>query len=212
MYQNHSQVGRTRVNRLRESIKTKKTHVQLKKDNITGLDKLFKIQDEIFKEGLDADEYNDYILDKIQNKMYYYRGLSDEKIEKLNKRYGDMVEKENNNYTVIGKNKEISRKRRSDFKNKKRYMVDDKKRELIDSLLKEMKRTTSIGVLKNTDNMSTDPSKWNNTKNLLFSGGRYLESHDHKWVDIYRKLSSNFSPHLFDLHSTSSLNQFVFDC
>lgn len=211
MYPNHSQVGRTRVNRVRESIKTKKTHVQFKKDNITGLDKLFKIQNELFKEGLDADEYNDYILDKIKNKMYYYRGLNDETIEKLNKRYGNMVEKENNNYTTIGKNKEVSRKRRSDFKNKKRCIVSDKKKELIDSLLKEMKMSNSIGVLKNNDNMSSDPSNWNNTKNFLFSGGRYLESHDHRWVDIYRKLSSNFSPHLFDLHSTSSLNQFVFD-
>lgn len=211
MYHNHSQVGKTRVSRVRESIKTKKTHVQFKKDKMNGLDKLFKLQDELFKEGLDSNEYNDYIIDKIQNKKYYYRGLTDENIEKLNKRYGDMIEKENNNYIVLGKSKEISRKRRSDFKNKKRSIVDDKKRELINSLLKEMKRANSIGVLKNTDSMSSEPKTWNNTKNFLFSGGRYLESHDHKWVDIYRKLSSNFSPYLFDLHSTSSLNQLVFD-
>ncbi len=211
MYQNHSQVGRTRVNRVRESIKTKKTHVQFKKDKTTGLDKLFKLQEELFKDGLDADEYNDYIVDKIQDKKYYYRGLSEDDIEKLKERYGNMIEKENNKYTVIGKNKEVSRKRRSDFKNKKRSIINEKKRELIDTLLTEMKRANTIGVLRNTDSMSTEPSSWNNTKNFLFGGGRYIESHDKKWVDIYNKLSSNFSPHLFDLHSTSSLNQFVFD-
>ena len=211
MYQNHSQVGRTRVNRVRESIKTKKTHVQFKKDKTTRLDKLFKLQGELFKDGLDADEYNDYIIDKIRDKKYYYRGLSEDDIEKLKERYGNMIEKENNNYTVIGKNKEVSRKRRSDFKNKKRSIINEKKRELIDTLLTEMKRANTIGVLRNTESMSTEPSNWNNTKNFLFSGGRYIESHDKKWVDVYTKLSSNFSPHLFDLQSTSSLNQFVFD-
>ena len=36
----------------------------------------------------------------------------------------------------------------------------------------------------------------NNTKNFLFSGGRYIESHDKGWVDVYNKLSTNFSPAL----------------
>ena len=41
MFCSDAQVGRTRVNKVRESLKTKKTHVQFKNDNKTGLDKLF---------------------------------------------------------------------------------------------------------------------------------------------------------------------------
>lgn len=211
MYNSHSQVGRTRVNRVKESIKTKKTHVQFKKDKTSRLDKLLKLQEELFKEGLDADEYNDYILDKIENKKYYYTGLSEDDIEKLNERYGNMIEKENTRYTVIGNAKRVSRKRRSDFKNQKRTMIESKKRELIENLFKEMRKANTIGVLRNTDSMSSEPKNWNNTKKILFSGGRYIESHDKGWVDVYNKLSTNFSPHLFDLHSTSSLNQYVYE-
>lgn len=211
MYSNHSQVGRTRVNKIKESLKTRKTHVQNKKTNKTGLDKLFKLQEELFKEGLDADEYNDYIVDKIQNKKYYYSGLTDDNIKSLKKRYGNMIEKENNNYSVIGKNKKLNRKRRKDFKSLKRKIINDKKRELISELLKEMKKANTIGVLRNTDNISTEPDKWIDTKNFLFSGGRYIESHDTNWVNIYRKLSSNFSPYFFDLHSTDSLNNYIYN-
>ena len=38
MYCSHKQVGRTRVNQVREGLKTKKTHVQHKKNTKTGLD------------------------------------------------------------------------------------------------------------------------------------------------------------------------------
>lgn len=211
MYQHHSQVGKTRVNRVRESIKTKKTHVQFKKDKKTGLDKLFILQKELFKEGLDAEEYSDYVQDKIKNKKYYYTGLSTDDLEKLNKRYGNLIEKENNKYITLGNTKKINRKRRSDFKTKKRSIINDKKRELIKELFKEMRKANTIGVLRNTDNYSDDPDKWKNTKNFIFSGGRYIESHDNGWVNVYSKIISNFSPYLFDLHSTDSLNQYVFD-
>lgn len=211
MYQSHSQVGRTRVNKRRDSIKTRKTHVQHKKKKCTGLDKLFNLQEELFKEGLDANDYNNYIMNKIETKKYYYRGLTNEDIDKLKERYGNLIEKENNKYIMIGKRKELNRKRRSDFKNKKRKLINDKKAFLIKSLLTEMKKSNTIGVLRNTDNLSTDPDEWNRTKKVLFSGGRYIETQDKRWVNIYCKICSNFSPHLFDLHSIDSLNQFVFD-
>lgn len=211
MFQSHKQVGKTRVNKVREGVKNKKTHVQFKKNKDTGLDKLFKLQESLFKEGLDANEYNDYIVDKINNKNYYYNGLTDDNIEKLKERYGNMIEKENNKYIVIGKIKSINRKRRSDFKNKKRDLIVAKKTEIIDSILKEMKKSNSIGVTRNTDSLSRDPGKWNHTKKFLFTGGRYIESHDINWVNLYEKYCSNFSPYLFDLHSTHSLNQYIFD-
>ena len=36
MYSSHKQVGRSRVNKVREGLKTKKTHVQHKKNKVTG--------------------------------------------------------------------------------------------------------------------------------------------------------------------------------
>ena len=78
-----SQVGKTRVNKVREGLKTKKTHVQYKKNNKTGLDKLFLLQNDLLKEGLDMDEYVDYLTDKIDNKKYYYVGLNSDNIDAL---------------------------------------------------------------------------------------------------------------------------------
>ena len=76
MYSSHKQVGRTRVNQVREGLKTKKTHVQHKKSKVTGLDKLFLLQKELFREGLNLNEYVEYLTDKIEKKNYYYRGLN----------------------------------------------------------------------------------------------------------------------------------------
>ena len=63
-----AQVGRILGEQVRESLKTKKTHVQFKNDNKTGLDKLFLLQNSLFKEGLDLDEYVDYLTDKIRER------------------------------------------------------------------------------------------------------------------------------------------------
>ena len=90
-------------------------------------------------------------------------------------------------------------------------MILEKKEILIKELFRNMKKSNTIGVLKNTDSLSTDPEKWNETKFVLFSGGRYIESHDKGWVNIYRKITSGFSPHLFNLHSIQSLNLYVLD-
>ena len=70
MFCSDAQVGRTRVSKVRESLKTKKTHVQHKKDNRTGLDKVFLLQNELFKEGLDLDEYVDYLQIRLKRKVF----------------------------------------------------------------------------------------------------------------------------------------------
>lgn len=211
MFCSDSQVGRTRVNKVRESLKTKKTHVQFKNDNKTGLDKLFLLQNELFKEGLDLDEYVDYLTDKIEKKKYYYNGLNSENIDNLKKRYEKLIEKENLRYNKIGDEKALNRKRRKQFREKKKKMVREKKREMIDDLFKNMKSSQSLGILRTTELHSSDPERWNNTKRTMFSGGRYIETPDTKWVDIYSKLSSPYSYHLFDLHSSLDLNKFVFE-
>jgi len=211
MFCSDAQVGRTRVNKVRESLKTKKTHVQFKNDNKTGLDKLFLLQNSLFKEGLNLDEYVDYLTDKIEKKKYYYIGLNSENIEKLKERYEKLIEKENLKHNKIGDEKALNRKRRKQFREKKRNMVREKKRELIEDLFKNMKSSQSLGILRSTELHSSDPGRWNNTKRTMFSGGRYIETPDTKWIEIYSKLTSPCSYHLFDLHSSSALNKFVFE-
>ena len=194
MYSSHNQVGKTRVNKVREGLKSRKTHVQYKKNNKTGLDKLFLLQESLFKEGLDLDEYVDYITDKINKNCYYYRDLNTDKIDMLKKRYSNLIEKENLKYNKIGDEKTLNRKR-----------------ELINELFKHMKSSNSIGVLRSTELHSDDPEKWNNTKKTMFSGGRYIETHDKKWVDVYNILVSQSQCHLFNLHSTHEMNRHVFE-
>ena len=211
MYSSHKQVGRTRVNKVRESLKTKKTHVHHKKNKVTGLDKLFLLQKDLFKDGLNLNEYVEYLTDKIEKKNYYYRGLNSDDIDALKKRYGDLIEKENMEYNRIGDEKALNRKRRKQFRDKKRKLVYEKKRELIGELFKHMKSTNSIGVLRNTELLSDDPDKWRDTKKALFSGGRYIEPQDKKWNKVYGVIVSPLQCYLFNLHSPEEMNRYVFE-
>tara|TARA_Y100000768_G_C23978673_1_gene684484 strand:+ start:260 stop:898 length:639 start_codon:yes stop_codon:yes gene_type:complete len=212
MYHNNKQVGRTRVNKIKEGKLSRKTHVQNKKPKNKPFNKLFLLQNELFKEGLNAAEYNNYITEKMNQKKYYYRGLTDDDIGVLTERYGDLIQKENNTYTEIGDRKDINRKRRKVFKEKKRNLITEKKRELINQLFKEMKQCRSLGVLRNNESLSSDPSRWNTTKLLLFSGGRYIETSDKGWGVIYQKINSPCSHYLFNLSSNDDLNDYVLQC
>lgn len=211
MFCSNAQMGRTRVNKVREGLKTKKTHVQYKKNNVTGLDKLFLLQNELFKEGLDLNEYVDYLIDKIEKKKYYYNGLNSGNIEKLKERYEKLIEKENLRYNKIGDEKVLNRKRRKQFREKKGKLVYEKKKELIGELFKHMKSSNSIGVLRNTELLSDDPDRWKDTKKSLFSGGRYIETQDKKWNTVYSAIVSPLSCHLFNLHSYDEMNRYVFE-
>ena len=211
MFCSDAQVGRTRISKVREGFKTKKTHVQHKTDKRTGLDKVFLLQNELFKEGLDLDEYVDYLTDKIDKKKYFYNCLNSDNIDALKKRYSNLIEKENTRFNQLGDEKLLNRKRRMQFRDKKRALIREKKASLINELYNNMKSSQSMGILRNTDVLSTDPDKFNNTKLNLFTGTRYIDTQDKKWVNIYSKLSSPYTYHLFDLHSTSALNEYVFE-
>ena len=211
MYSSHKQVGRTRVNKVREGLKTKKTHVQHKKSKVTGLDKLFLLQKDLFRDGLNLNEYVEYLTDKIEKKNYYYRGLNSDNIDALKKRYGDLIEKENMEYNRIGDEKALSRKRRKQFREKRGKLVYEKRKELIGELFKTMKSSNSIGVLRSTELLSDDPDKWTETKKTLFSGGRYIETQDKKWNKVYGVIVSPLSCHLFNLHSPEEMNRYVFE-
>ena len=122
MYQNHTQVGRTRVNKIREGKKNPPgskelykrdglTHVrprssisndipqykvvgQIKKKNVTGMDKLYSLQKDLLMDGLSLEEYKDYVQDKINNGKYYYKNLSVKDVASLNKRYRRLLQEE----------------------------------------------------------------------------------------------------------------------
>ena len=211
MFCSDAQVGRTRVNRSREGLKTHKTHVQYKRTMKTGLDKLFLLQKDLFKEGLDLNEYLNYVTDKVNKKHYYYNGLNSDNIESLKERYGNLIERENNTYNQRGDEIKLKRKRVKQFREKKRNAIYQKRMELIGCLFKTMKGSNTIGVLRNTELLNDDPNNWQNTKKVIFSGGRYIETQDVKWVDIYRRLVSQSTCHLFNLHSLEDLNRYVFE-
>ena len=209
MFSNHAQVGRTRVSKVREGNRNKKTHVQYKKDNKTCLDKLFLLQNELFKEGLSLNEYEDYVQDKINNDKYYYKHISQADVAKLNKRYRLLIQKENNNINKRGDEVKYSRDKKKKYRAKKHNLVMEKKRELINLLFKEMNKSKSIGLGRNPQLLSDDPEKWNDTKLLLFTGGRYLEGSDKGWTNIYNKIESMNTANMFDLANHSDLKKFV---
>ena len=238
MYQNNSQVGRTRVNKIREGKKNppgpkelyKKDglqHIrprssisneipqykvigQIKEKNVTAMDKLYVLQNDLLKEGLSLEEYKDYVQNKINKDKYYYKNLTVKDIASLNQRYRRLLQKEESKYTSIGEIKRFNRRQRSLYRQKRKVVMDAKKTELIEELYSCMKRSKSIGNLKGTDILSTNPDNWSRTKKLLFSGGRYLESQDSEWSPVYQKLNSMTSAHLFDLHSNTELPKYVF--
>tara|TARA_B100001094_G_scaffold332997_1_gene407796 strand:+ start:3675 stop:4400 length:726 start_codon:yes stop_codon:yes gene_type:complete len=238
MYQNHTQVGRTRVNKIREGKKNPPgskelykrdglTHVrprssisndipqykvvgQIKKKNVTGMDKLYSLQKDLLMDGLSLEEYKDYVQDKINNGKYYYKNLSVKDVASLNKRYRRLIQEENNTYNSIGEKKEFNRRQRNLYRQKRKVVMDEKKRELIDELYGCLKKGRSLGHLKNTDLLSNNPDNWPQTKKTIFVGGRYLESHDKEWCDVYKKINSPVSAHLFDLHSNTEIPKYVF--
>lgn len=211
MYYSHSQSGRTRVNRTREGLKTKKTHVQHKSNDLKSIDKLFLHQNELFSSGMDYPEYENYIQGKINNDMFHYKNITEKDVTNLKKRYQNLIKKENDKYSLIGEQKRVSRRQRKIFKEKKSKIIREKKTELIGQLLKEFTRSGSLGVLKNNSHISTDPDNWGNNKLSIFLGGRYLEGHDIKWCNIYSKLVGHNSSLLFDLSSVSELNEYIYN-
>ena len=211
MYCNHAQVGRTKVNKVREGIKTRKTHVQNKRTERTVLDKLFLLQNELFKDGLTQTDYKNHVQEKVNNDKYYYKKISEEDVSKLNERYALLIKNENNKVNKRGDEVDFSRNKKKKFREKKNTLQMEKKRELINKLFKEIKKSNSNGVSRNPELLSDDPDKWDTTKLLLFTGGRYLEGSDREWCDIYSKFESPNKANMFNLSSYSDLKDYVLE-
>ena len=111
----HRYAGRTRVNKVREGIKNRKPHVQQKKNTVTVMDKLFLLQNELFREGLNLGEYTNYVQEKINEDKYYYKTLSEENVSQLKKRFLRLIQIENNRYNEKGDEKKKKRKQRKIF-------------------------------------------------------------------------------------------------
>ena len=126
------------------------------------------------RKRLSLNEYEDYVQEKINNDKYYYKHISQADVAKLNKRYRLLIQKENNNINKKGDEVKYSRDKKKKYRAKQHNLVMEKKRELINLLL-EMNKSKSIGLGRNPQLLSDDPEKWNDTKLLLFTGGRYLE-------------------------------------
>lgn len=188
-----------------------KTHHRFKGNKMAAIDKLCILQDDLFKEGMKYNEYENYIQDKINHEHFYYKHLSSDHIDFLKGRFKKKNTKKENKLTL--KLSERNRKNRqiSLFKDKKRHMIYEQKKGVIDALFKEINRTKAIGVTGTTDLLSNDPEKFTETKKYFFTGGRYFEGSDKGWVNIYQKLVSNNNAHLFNLHSPSSLNDHVYN-
>lgn len=219
MFSSHSQVGKTRVNKVKEGkkrppksrelhkkdglvqykprssvvVKTPDYKVigQLKEKNVTDLQKLYELQDRLLQEGYTYSEYENYVQEKINADKYYYKNLSDEKLALLNKRYRRITQKDTANFNEREDDRSFKRRQRKLYRAKRKELVDESKRNLINSLFKALSDSKVSGVSRNHDLLSDDPEKWNQTKLCLFLGGRYLESGDKDWANIYNTLNSS---------------------
>tara|TARA_B100000902_G_scaffold398897_1_gene467422 strand:+ start:1219 stop:1944 length:726 start_codon:yes stop_codon:yes gene_type:complete len=238
MFCNHKQVGRSRVNKVREGKKnppkgrllyrddkyvqmkprsshtsykpSEKTMGQIKKKSVTGVDMLFKLQKELFKEGFTMKEYENYIQEKINNDKYYYKSLSEDDVSRLHKNYRVMVMKKVNENTAREEDREMKKKQIKNFKEKRREMVEKRKVDLISDLVSELKKTNALGISKNVGSLNITPDNWKYMKYMLFTGGRYLESHDKAWRKVYSTLVSPVMAHLFNKHANYEINQLVY--
>ena len=138
MYSNHKHFGRLCVNWKRESKKTKKTHVQQKKKNVTQMDKLYGLQRQFVKDGMNRPQYKNYIQEKINNDMFYYRKLSEKDVSKLHQRYRRLLQEKNNRVNELLTYRKRNNRQNKLFKEKKKKIIDEQKSKMIDQLLKVM--------------------------------------------------------------------------
>ena len=209
MYSNHKQMGRSRVNWNYDSKKTKKTHVQMKKRNVTQMDKLYSMQKQFITDGMSTFQYKGYIQEKINNKMFHYRKLSEEDVSNLNKRYRRVIQEKENKVNKLLEHQKRNKRQKKLFKEKKKKVINGQRRAMIQQLFNLMKDPSVQGVNKRANELSDDPDSWTRTKKLLFIGGRYIEKSDNSWVEVYKKIVSPVSAHLFDLHSHDALNEYI---
>ena len=209
MFNNHKQSGRTRVNWKNDSKKTKKTHVQQKQVNVTAMDKLYGLQEQFLKDGMNTLEYKNYVQEKVNNNKYYYRKLSEEDVSNLQQRYRRLVQEKDNKVNERVEQNKRNKRQKDLFRSRKKKHVDKQKSETIQQLFKVMAGSKAQGINRRAVELSNDTERWKETKKLLFTGGRYLEKADKDWREVYQKIVSPVTAHLFDKHSHVTLNEYI---
>ena len=210
---NHHYSGKTRVNKYfnnKNNKKNRKYYQSSQKLVVnTSLDRLFKLQNELFQEHFSLKEYEEYIQEKIDDNMYHYRNLSKEDVDTLVKRFKRMIQKEDNYYSRIDDERSMREKQRKLFSERKVNMINERKSKLIEELLKELRSCNSIGINK-VESLTSNPDYWNNiTKKFLFTGKTYLEKNDKKWTGIYKKLVGE-EYLLFDCYSKQEMYKLIY--
>lgn len=215
MYCSDHNVGKTRVNKFFSSNNNRSNNNNnsncLKPDNRNSIEKLKDLQKELFSEGYTMDDYQEEVQEKIDGNMLHYRGLSEKNVNDLYGLFAQRLKREDERFNLIDDKHDLKKRQSKLFKEKKERIVREKKRELIDQLLKEINKCNSVGVSRNSSGLSTDPDKWNDTKLLLFLGGRYLEGSDKEWCKIYHQLNSN-DMYLFGFTNKKEFHDYVRNC
>jgi hypothetical protein len=198
MYCMNKQSGKSRVNKVVEGKKYKRKKTQAKQHKqLTPFEKIKSIQKGLLMKGMGLDEYIKYVQDKINKEKYYYKQLTNDNVEQLHQSFEKLIKKDNNQFNLKEDILEMKRKQRKNFRKQRKEKMDNYKGKLIEGLMIEL--PSGKGVIKNTSHLSTDPTKWNETKNYLFPGGCYIEDSDRKWTSIYGKLTSLNSHCIFDV-------------
>ena len=122
-----------------------------------------------------------------------------------------MRQTKDNNLNLTLSERTRKKRQKKLFNAKKSDMICRQKRGLIEGLFKEFSKSKALGITNTTQFLTSNPDEWKNTKNLLFTGGRYFESQDKGWVTVYQKIVSGNSAHLFNINSSDDLNQYVMD-
>ena len=207
MHMMTKQSGKTRVNIVKEGQKNKRVKstkqrirgTQLLDQRITSYQKVLDLQKSFLQEGMTVSEYKKYVQDKINRGKYHYKRLSKEDIENLYSNYGKLCQKDYNQYNLVEEERKMKRKQRKNFREQRSSKMNGYKRQLIQKTFTELdKIPPGRGIVKTT-HLSTDPKRWKETSNSLFTGGHYLLDSDKRWTSIYGKLSPMNSSALFDV-------------
>lgn len=172
------------------------------KDNYNDTQKvkdLIGLQRDLFRDGYNLKEYENYIQEGIGKGYKKYVNLNEDDIKFLCKRFNKLLNKSPPDYSM-------SHKQRKLFRQKRKKVCYEKKRELISKLISELNKLS----VRDLSILSDDPDQWNETKKVLFIGGSYLIDYDVKWCNLYNQITCQNSALMFDMNSRDDFINYVY--
>ena len=208
MFSYGKQDGRTRVNKVVEG--KKHTHNNHTKNTLTSLDNIYKIQSQLMKSGMSLSEYKNHIQGKVNDDMFHYKNITQDNVEELYTRYEKLFRSRENQWNERVDEREMKRKQRRNFRNKRKYLCDVARTELIRKLLQELVHY-NICSSKVADTLRICSLLWGETNKVIFNvSGGYLVDTDKEWCKLFSTLYSPM-PHLFNVSDYSSMNQIIYN-